>query len=119
MASTSSRSVNPERRSVIFRRRPQALERVGLDPDAVLPRDVHLQVAQAQLGLEAELRLAEALGRPGVADDHPDPVSLAARPLLGVIADLRLVEERVHSRARSEYRAALPWGRSLEPPAAA
>src|SRR2546430_6186415 len=107
MASTSSSSVNPSRRSVILRGRPQALERVGLDARAVLPGNVHLQIAEAQLGLEVELRLPETLLGAGVPDEHPDAVALAARPLLRMITDLGLEEERVHGRARREHRAAL------------
>src|SRR5438128_7919263 len=119
MASTSSKSVNPSGRSVIFRGRPQALERIRLDARAVLPGDLNLQIAEAQLGLEAELRLPEALLGAGVPDEHPDAVALAARPLLAVGADLGLEEKRVHRRARREHRAALARRPILEPEAAA
>src|SRR5436309_14198491 len=119
IASTSSKSVNPSRRSLIFRGRPQALQRVGLDARAVLPGDVHLQIAEAQLGLEAELRLPQPLLGAGVPDEHPDAVALAARPLLGMIPDLGLEEERIHGRARLEHRTALARRPVLEPEAAA
>src|SRR5438552_5526988 len=119
MASVTSRSVNPSRRSVMFRRRPQALEGVGLDARPVLPRHLHLQVAKADLGLEVQLLLAETFLLPRVSHEDADAVTFAALPLLAVIADLGLEEQRVHRPPRCQHGAALARRSILEPQAAA
>src|SRR5438093_53291 len=64
--------------SFIFGGHPEALQRVGLGARAVLPGDVHLQVAERVVGLEVERLAAQALVRP--ERSRARPPLLGARP---------------------------------------
>src|SRR5581483_1787449 len=114
MASTTSSSVNPARRSVILRRDPKALERVALGSGAVLPHDVHLDETEGAVAFGVERALVDAVLRAGVADEDLRPEPLAAHALLGMVADLGRREHGVHRRARREDGAALPRRPRLE-----
>src|SRR5438445_10805384 len=67
MASTSSSSVKPARRSIsilgslIVGRHAQALEHVVLGAPPVLPADGHLQVVEPMGGVELELAVVDLL----------------------------------------------------------
>src|SRR2546427_8611754 len=102
MASTTSSSVKPVRRSLILGQHAEALERVVLGPLAVLPGHRDLQVIQAMRAVEGELALAlELLLPPGAAGAESllgDAHVVAWRALREVLGRQR--EEPVHRRAR-------------------
>src|SRR5438128_5570497 len=106
--------------SFIFRGHPQALQGVGLGARAVLPGDVDLQVAERVVGLEVERLAAQALVRPGVANQDVGAKALGAVTVLAVVLDLRGGDQRVHGRAGRQHGTGLTAGplRHAEPPAA-
>src|SRR2546427_8122349 len=108
---TISRRVKPPRpvraSSFIFGGHPQALQRVRLGARAVLPGDVDLEVAERVVGLEVERLVAQALVRPGVANQDVGAEALGAVAVLAVVLDLRGGDQRVHRRARRQHGAGL------------
>src|SRR2546428_3448120 len=100
MARTSSSSVNPAVLGplLILRGRLQAFQGVSLVAPAVLPGDVHLEVAQALGGLEAEVLISHALVGSRMPHDDARAEALGGGALLDVVDDLALEEERVHGR---------------------
>src|SRR5438309_12077392 len=93
--------------SFILRGHPQALQGAGLGARAVLPGDVDLQVAERVVGLEVERLAAQALVRPGVANQDVGAKALGAVAVLAVVLDFRGGDQRVHRRARRQHGAGL------------
>src|SRR5262245_56769844 len=117
---TSSRVKPPCRRaSLIFRRRPQAAQGVGLGAHAVLPGDVHLEVAERHVRVEVEVLLLEPVLLAGVAHEDVQLVPLGAGALLRMVDELGGIYERVQGGAREQDRPALARGAVLQPEAAA
>src|SRR6267142_5292795 len=124
MASRSSSRVNP-RDSLILGCHPEALQRVLLRTDAVLPRHVDLQVPQREVGMEIERPRAEPFVRAGVANEDASLETLGTdRALCAIVVDLygaaalsrarsTVREERVHRDPRGHHRATLPAGTIL------
>src|SRR5436189_1945434 len=77
IASTSSRSVKPRRRSLIAGKHPQALEPVALRAATILPRDRDEDVVQPMARLDAEGLLVARLDPAG----HPGRDPLLRRPV--------------------------------------
>src|SRR5207245_10602920 len=96
---TISSIVNPHRTfrtsSFIFGGHPQALQRVRLGARAVLPGDVDLEVAERVVGLEVERLVAQALVRPGVANQDVGGEALGAGGVRGAVLYCRGGEQRV------------------------
>src|SRR2546426_1575979 len=99
--------------SFIFRGHPQALQGVGLGARAVLPGDVDLQVAERVVGLEVERLAAQALVRPGVANQDVGAETLGAVAVLAVVLELRGGDQRVHGRAGRQHGTGLTAGSLL------
>src|SRR5436309_9276983 len=99
--------------SFIFGGHPEALQRVGLGARAVLPGDVHLQVAERVVGLEVERLAAQALVRPGVANQDVGAEAFGAVAVLVVVLDLRGGDQRVHGRAGRQHGTGLTAGSLL------
>src|SRR5438094_8193462 len=108
---TISRRVKPPRpvraSSFIFGGHPQALQRVRLGAGAVLPGDVDLEVAERVVGPEVERLVAQALVRPGGANQDVGAEALGAVAVLAVVLDFRGGDQRVHRRARRQHGAGL------------
>src|ERR1043166_4410421 len=87
MARVTSSRVNPpcRRASLIFGRRPQAAQGVGLGTHPVLPGDVHLEVAERRVRVEVEVFLAEPVLRPCVPDEDVELVPLGAGAFFGMV----------------------------------
>src|SRR2546426_2454245 len=108
VASTAPPPTRPVRASsFIFGGHPQALQRVRLGAGAVLPGDVDLEVAERVVGPEVERLVAQALVRPGVANQDVGAEALGAVAVLAVVLDLRGGDQRVHRRARRQHGAGL------------
>src|SRR5258707_12248761 len=103
MASTSSISVKPARRSrsLMVGRHAQTLEHVVLGPASVLPGDGDLQVVEPMGGVELELAVIHLLepARAAGGDSFLGDALLVAGPVLREVLR-REREQAVHGRPR-------------------
>src|SRR5437867_10284253 len=99
--------------SFIFGGHPEALQRVGFGARAVLPGNVHLQVAERVVGLEVERLAAQALVRPGVTNQDVGAEALGAVAVFAVVLYLRGGDQCVHGRAGRQSGTGLTAGSLL------